>query len=73
MGLILFTAFRVRQKKYGFIFYQIGEPIQYHGTRVPYLGIILDIEQRLLKEKPEFVKMFLMGLERKYYPKLTAL
>ena len=58
-------------KKYGFIFYQISEPIQYHGTRVPYLGIILDIEQRLIKEKPEFLNMLLMGLERKYHPKFS--
>ncbi|MDL1967693.1 MAG: PEP-CTERM/exosortase system-associated acyltransferase [Deltaproteobacteria bacterium] len=58
--------------KYGFIFYQIGEPVQHHGTRVPYLGIILDIEQRLIKEKPEFLNMLLMGLDRKYHPKLMA-
>ena len=59
-------------KKYGFIFYQLGEPIQYHGDRTPYLGIIFDIEQRLIKEKPEFIGMLLMGLERKYHPNLRA-
>lgn len=55
-------------EKYGFIFCQIGEPIQYHGTRIPYLGIILDIEQKLIKEKPEVLCMLLTGLERKYHP-----
>ena len=55
-------------KRYGFIFYQIGEPVQYHGTRIPYLGIILDIEN-FMKEKPEILKMLLVGLEKRYHPK----
>jgi N-acyl amino acid synthase of PEP-CTERM/exosortase system len=55
-------------KRYGFIFHQIGEPVQYHGTRVPYLGIILEIEQKLIKEKPEFLINLLDGLENKYHP-----
>ena len=59
-------------KKYGFMFYQIGEPVNYHGIRVPYLGIILDIEQKLAKEKPEFLNMLLMGLEKEYHPKIVA-
>jgi len=52
------------------MFYQIGEPVNYHGIRAPYLGIILDIEQKLVKEKPEFLGMLLMGLEREYHPKI---
>ncbi len=59
-------------KKYGFIFYQIGEPVNYHGVRAPYLAIILDIEQKLMKEKPEFLSMLLMGLEKEYHPKIVA-
>lgn len=57
-------------KRYGFIFHQIGKPVQYHGTRIPYLGIILDIEN-LMKKKPEILKMLLVGLEKKYHPKKT--
>ncbi|MCG2831639.1 MAG: PEP-CTERM/exosortase system-associated acyltransferase [Desulfobacteraceae bacterium] len=59
-------------KTYGFMFYQIGEPVNYHGIRTPYLGIILDIEQKLIKEKPELLCMLLIGLEREYHPKIVA-
>jgi N-acyl amino acid synthase of PEP-CTERM/exosortase system len=55
-------------RRYGFIFYQIGEPVQYHGVRVPYLGIILDMEQRLIKNKPDFLIRLLAGLEKEYHP-----
>jgi len=51
------------------IFYQIGEPTEYHGLRIPYLGIAHDMEQRLIKENPIFLKIILRGLEKKYHPK----
>ncbi len=56
-------------KKFGFYFYQIGEPIEYHGLRIPYLGIANDMEQRLIKENPLFLKIILKGLEKEYHPK----
>jgi N-acyl amino acid synthase of PEP-CTERM/exosortase system len=55
---------------YGILFYQIGNPVYYHGLRVPYLGIIPHIEQRLAGEKPEILKILTMGLEERYQPKL---
>lgn len=56
-------------KSYGFKFHQIGEPIQYHGIRIPYLGIISEIEQKCMENRPEFLMRLLAGLEKKYYPK----
>ena len=44
-------------RSHGFIFHQIGEQFQYHGTRVPYLGIILEIEQSLAKRNPELLRL----------------
>ncbi len=55
-------------KKYGFLFHQIGEPVQYHGERIPYLGIIEEIEKDLIKNNPDMLKIMLSGLEPEYYP-----
>ena len=56
-------------KKYGFIFHQIGDPVDYHGMRTPYLGIVEEMETRLHAEKPEVLQLMLMGLEREYHPR----
>jgi len=60
----LFYALR----KYGFLFHQIGEPVQYHGERIPYLGIIEEIEKKLINENPDMLKIMLTGLEKEYHP-----
>lgn len=54
--------------KYGFVFHQIGDPVQYHGERIPYLGIIEEIETELIKNSPDMLKIMLAGLEKDYYP-----
>lgn len=59
-------------KRVGFLFYQIGEPINYHGIRAPYLGIIKDIDQYQLSHTPDLFKFYSMGLERKYCPDNSA-
>lgn len=60
----IFTALT----KYGFLFHQIGEPVQYHGERIPYLGIIDKIEKKLLNDNPDMLKIMLTGLEKEYHP-----
>ena len=55
-------------KRYGFLFRQIGEPVHYHGIRIPYLGSIPEMEKTLLQTKPEVLKLMLMGLEEEYWP-----
>jgi len=55
-------------KKYGFLFHQIGEPVEYHGERIPYLGIVEEIEKTLRKNNPDMYKIMLTGLEEKYHP-----
>lgn len=54
--------------KYGFLFHQIGEPVQYHGERIPYLGIIEEIEKTLIATNPDMLKIMLTGLEKEYHP-----
>ncbi len=55
-------------KKYGFLFHQIGDPVEYHGERVPYLGIIEVIEKTLIDNNPDMLKIMLTGLEKEYHP-----
>ena len=55
-------------KKYGFIFHQIGEPVEYHGERIPYLGIIEEVEKTLIENNPDMLKIMLTGLEAEYHP-----
>ncbi len=54
--------------KFGFLFYQIGEPVEYHRERVLYLSIIEKLEKNLIKNDPEMLKVMLTGLKEKYYP-----
>ncbi len=39
--------------KFGFIFKEIGDPVDYHGIRTPYLGDVEKIEQEIMQEHPE--------------------
>ena len=55
-------------KKYGFLFHQIGEPVEYHGERIPYLGIIEEVEKDLFKSNPDMLKIMLTGLEKEHHP-----
>ncbi|SDT97199.1 PEP-CTERM/exosortase system-associated acyltransferase [Desulfobacula phenolica] len=57
-------------KKYGFIFHRIGESVEYHGERIPYLGIVDEIEKNLLKNDPDMLNIMLAGLEKQYHPSL---
>ena len=55
-------------KRFDLIFRQIGEPINYHGLRIPYLGVVEEIEKHLINKHIDFYKDFLIGLDRKYWP-----
>ena len=55
-------------KRFDLIFRQIGEPVIYHGLRIPYLGIIDEIEQHLMKKHMALYKDFLVGLDKQYWP-----
>lgn len=56
-------------RKFGFLFYAIGEPVYYHGLRTPYLGVIKDMEKRVMDENPFLLRLFLRGLEKEYRPR----
>lgn len=58
-------------KRYGFLFKQIGDPVNYHGIRIPYLGIIDEMERTLVASKQQLLELMLMGLEEEYRPKLS--
>ena len=55
-------------KRFDLIFRQIGEPVNYHGLRIPYLGIVEEIEQNLLTKHKNFCQDFLVGLDKQYWP-----
>lgn len=43
---------------YGFHFVQIGERVDYHGIRAPYLARIADIERQVALTRPEVFRFF---------------
>jgi N-acyl amino acid synthase of PEP-CTERM/exosortase system len=51
-------------KRFGLLFYQVGDPVNYHGKRIPYLGILKDMDTYLMQEKPDLYKFYSMGLEK---------
>ena len=55
-------------KRFNLIFRQIGEPVYYHGLRIPYLGVIDEIEQDLMNKHMNFYQDFLVGLDKQYWP-----
>ena len=62
----LFYALR----KYGFLFHQIGEPVQYHGERIPYFADIRELLVNLKQTDENMYKLMLAGLEEEYDPKI---
>ena len=54
---------------FGFLFHQIGEPVSYHGVRIPYLGIISEMEEHLRANNPDMLQLMLDGLEEQYHPR----
>ena len=57
-------------KKYGFLFHQIGDPVEYHGKRIPYLAIIHDLLVNLKQKSPDMFDLMQAGLEEEYLPKI---
>jgi len=56
-------------KRCGIYFKKIGDPVEYHGVRIPYLGNISEMEKILKEHYPGMLKMMLTGLEEKYHPR----
>ncbi len=56
-------------KRFNFIFHQIGEPVYYFGMRIPYLGIIDEIEENLFSKNFDFAKDFLVDLDKQFWPR----
>ncbi len=51
-------------KRMGYLLRQIGEPVDYHNAiRIPYLGIIKEMDEHFKNKKPEFFKMLCKDLE----------
>jgi hypothetical protein len=44
--------------KFGFKFQAIGDPVDYHGIRTPYLGKIEEIEQEMSSRNPQLYEEF---------------
>lgn len=55
--------------RYGILFTQIGEEVDYYGPVIPYLGQISDLERFIYQRNPELYKsVFLAGLDPRYWP-----
>jgi len=48
--------------RFGLKFNAIGDPVDYHGIRTPYLGEINKIEQEMSNKDPELYKEFVRDL-----------
>jgi len=57
-------------KKYGFLFHQIGKPVQYHGERIPYFADIHELLVNLKQADEGMYELMLQGLEKKYHPNI---
>ena len=55
-------------KKYGFLFHQIGEPVQYHGERIPYFADIHKLLVNLKQTDAGMYDLMLNELEESYRP-----
>jgi N-acyl amino acid synthase of PEP-CTERM/exosortase system len=51
-------------KRYHILFNAVGPEMDYHGTRIPYLGHIRDIESHLMKVSANLAESFQEGLEQ---------
>ncbi len=49
-------------KKFGIRFQAMGDPVDFHGIRTPYIGEIRKIEEEVSKEHPEIYEEFTRGL-----------
>jgi N-acyl amino acid synthase of PEP-CTERM/exosortase system len=58
-------------KRYHFVFQQIGEPLHYHGIRIPYLGDIAEIEAEVKQHAPQLFDATVTALEEPYRPNLS--
>jgi N-acyl amino acid synthase of PEP-CTERM/exosortase system len=55
--------------KFELPFRKAGEPVEYHGLRIPYVGIIAEVDERLKHYNPALLELFLTGLEEEYHPR----
>jgi N-acyl amino acid synthase of PEP-CTERM/exosortase system len=58
--------------KFGMLWQQIGEPVEYHGTRIPCMIFIPDFEDHLRRTNPPLYERFLSGLEPQYLPQVRV-
>ena len=53
---------------HGFVFRSIGEPIEYYGAVIPYLGEISKMEKLVQVYRPDYYQYFIEGLEPQFLP-----
>jgi N-acyl amino acid synthase of PEP-CTERM/exosortase system len=55
--------------RFGFVFSQVGEPVEYHGKRIPCATSWERIEKHMKERQPKQLDFLLDGLEKKYHPR----
>lgn len=58
--------------RFGLLFRQIGEPVDYHGLRIPYMISLAEFENHLCQHNPSLYQMFLEDLEEEYRPQVSS-
>lgn len=56
--------------KFGFVFTQVGKPVEYHGKRTPYATSWDTIERHMNKHHKDLLDFLLFGIDEKYHPVL---
>jgi N-acyl amino acid synthase of PEP-CTERM/exosortase system len=58
--------------KFGILFHQVGEPVEYHGLRIPYMVPLTELDDHLRRVNPSLYEMYLSGLEAEYHPQVRV-
>lgn len=65
-------SLRVLLRRMGFTFAPIGPIVDYYGPVIPHITTITDIENALVKSRPEVLRYWLHGLEPELHPACAA-
>ncbi len=58
--------------KFGFVFTQVGAPVEYHGKRTPYATSWDTIERHMHQHHPDLLEFLVFGLDAQYRPKFLG-
>ncbi len=57
-------------RKFGFDIKQVGDAVEYHGRRIPCVGLLSEMDQYMKHNVPEMYEYIYKDLDRQYHPAL---